>query len=75
MKSREMAKNSFSSIFPAFFAGKIRFFENRALCISVPNFMKKYKVQLEKFKKYHISGENRLFRRFLESSGYKNQFN
>ena len=36
--------------------------------------MKKYKVQLEKFKKYHFSGESRLFRRLLESSGYKNQF-
>ena len=28
--------------------------------------MKQYKVQLEKFKKYRFSGENRLFRRFLE---------
>ena len=36
--------------------------------------MKKYKVQLKKFKKYHFSGENRLFRRILENSGYKNQF-
>ena len=36
--------------------------------------MKKCKVQLEKFKKYRFSGENRLFRRFLESSGFKNQF-
>ena len=36
--------------------------------------MKKYKVQLEKFKKYRFSGENRLFRRFLESSGFKNHF-
>ena len=37
------------------------------------NFMKKYKVQLEKFKICHFSGENRLFRGFLESSGNKNQ--
>ena len=37
-------------------------------------FHKKYKVQLEKFKKYRFSGENRLFRRFLESSNYKSQF-
>ena len=36
--------------------------------------MKKYKVQLEKFKKYHFYGKNRLFWQFLESSGFKNQF-
>ena len=36
---------------------------------------KKYWVRLEKFKKYRFSGENRLFRPFLESSGNKNQFN
>ena len=36
--------------------------------------MKKYCVQREKFKKNRFSGENRLFRRFLESSGFKNQF-
>ena len=34
-------------------------------CISVQNFIKKYEVQLEKFKKNHFSGDNRLFRRFL----------
>ena len=65
------------------FERKNMFFENRApvyfrychFASSVQNFMQKYKVQLEKFKKYRFSGENRLFRRFLESSGYKNQFN
>ena len=36
--------------------------------------MKKYKVQLEKFKKCCFSGENRLFRQFLESSRFKNKF-
>ena len=36
--------------------------------------MKKYKAQLEKFKKCRFSGENQLFRRFLDSSGFKNQF-
>jgi len=36
--------------------------------------MKKYKGQLEKLKKNRFSGENRLFRRFLESFGVKNQF-
>ena len=46
-------------------------FQTLAFCISVPNFMKKYKVQFEKFKKYRFSDENRLFRRVLESSGYK----
>ena len=34
----------------------------------------KYKVQLEKSNKYHYSSKNPLFPRFLESSGYKNQF-
>ena len=83
LKSWENAKKP---VFPAYFrhfwpekyvfrkSGSVTF---RALpfCISVPNFMKKYEVQLEKFKKYRFSGENRLFRRFLESSGCKNQFN
>ena len=36
--------------------------------------MKKYKVQLEKFKKFRFSSKNRLFKRLLESSHYKNQF-
>ena len=81
-KSREMAKKP---VFPAYFwhfrpekyvfrkSGSVTF-QTLAFCISVPNFMKKYKIHFEKFKKYHISDENRLFRRFLESSGYKNQF-
>ena len=43
--------------------------------ISVQNFMKEYKVQLVKLKKYRFSGENRMFRRFLEGSAYKNQLN
>ena len=30
-------------------------------CISVPNFMEKFKVQLKKFKKYRFSSENGLF--------------
>ena len=33
-----------------------------------------HKVQLQKFKKYGFSGENRVFRRFLESSGFKKKF-
>ena len=83
MKSREMAKKS---VFPAYFrhfrpekyvfrkSGSVKFY-TLAFCISVPNFMKKYKVQLENFKKYRFSDEIRLLRRFLKSSGYKNQFN
>ena len=83
MKSREMAKKP---VFPAYFrhfrpekyvfrkSGSVTF-QILPFRISVQNFMKKYKVQLEKFKKYRFSGENRLFRRFLEISGYKNQFN
>ena len=50
-------------------------FQILSFCISVQNFMNKYKVRLQKFKKYRFSGENQLFRQFLESSGYKNQFN
>ena len=82
MKSLENAKKP---IFPAYFrhfrpekyvfqkSGSVTF-KTLPFCISMQNFMKKYKVQLEKFKKYRFSGENRLFRRFLESSGCKNQF-
>ena len=83
MKSRENAKKP---VFPAYFRHfrpeKYVFrkscsvtFQVLPFCINVQNFMKKYKVQLRKFKKYRFSGENRLFRQFLESSGYKNQFN
>jgi len=36
--------------------------------------MKKYKVQLEKFKKNRFSGDIRLFRRFLESPASKISF-
>ena len=73
MKSRENAKKTgFSKIGLAHIL-------DIAICISVQNFMKKYKVQLKKFKKYRFSGENSQFRRFLESSGlgsgYKNKFN
>ena len=67
--SRKCQKTGFSGIFPAFSAGKICFSKiglghilDLPFCISVQNFMKKYKVQLEKFKKYCFSGENRLFR-------------
>ena len=83
MKSREITKKP---VFPAYFrhfrpekyvfrkSGSLTF-QTLAFCISVPNFMKIYTVQLEKFKKCRFSSKNRLFRRFLESSGYKNQFN
>ena len=79
MNSRKNAKKS---VFPAYFrhfrpekyvfrkSGSVTF-QTLPFCISVQN----YKVQLQKFKKYRFSGGNRLFRRFLESSGYKNQFN
>ena len=81
--SRKCQKTGFSSIFLSFLAGNEFFpkiagsltFWTLPFCNSVQNFMKKYKVQLENFKKYHFSGENRLFRWFLENSGYKNQFN
>ena len=79
---RNGQKTSFSGIFRAFSAGKIRFSKiglGHILDIGIlhqcAKFHEKYKVQLEKFKKYRFTGENRLFRRFLESSGYKNQFN
>ena len=83
---KESRKNVKKPGFPAYFRyfrPKKNFFRKPGsvtfwtllFCISVQNFMKKYKVQLEKFKKYHFSGENRLFRRYLESSDYKNQFN
>ena len=82
MKSRENAKKPvFRSYFWLFWPEKYVFrksgsvtFKTVPFFMSVPNFMKKYEVQLEKFKKYRFSGENRLYRRFLESSGYKNQF-
>ena len=32
------------------------------------------KKSIVQLKKYRFSGENRLFRRFLESSGFKTQF-
>ena len=76
------AKTAISSIFLAFSAGKICFSKiglgqilDIAILHQCAKFHKKYKVQLEKFKKYRFSGKNRLFRQFLESSGYKNQFN
>ena len=67
MKSRENAQKP---VFPAYFRHfrpEKKFLQNRApsLWISVQNFMKKYKVQLEKFKKCHFF--RRKFRRFLES--------
>ena len=73
--SRKCPKADFPGIFPAFSAGKKCFYKiglRHLLAlpfrISVQIFLKKYKVQLEKFKKCHFSGENRLFRGFLESS-------
>ena len=82
IKSRENAKKP---VFPAYFRHfwpKIFFFQKSGsvtflalpFCIFVPNFMKKYQVQLEIFKKDCFSGENWLFRRFLDSSGFKNKF-
>ena len=81
-KSRENAKKPIILAYFRHFWPEKMFFENRAqspfiyyhFCISMQNFMKKCKVQLEKFKKYRFSGENRLFRRFSESSGFKNLF-
>ena len=82
IKSRENAKKP---VFPAYFqpfrpekfffqkSGSVTFW-TLSFCVSVQNFMKKYQVQLEIFKKYCFSGENWLFRRFLESSGFKNKF-
>ena len=73
------------TVFPAYFrhfrpernffrkSGSITFLA-LPFCIFVPNFMKKYQVQLEIFKKYCFSGENWLFRLFLDNSGFKNQF-
>ena len=54
MKPRENAKKRLSGIFPAFSACHFA-----SMCkVS----WKKYKVQIEEFKKYCFSGENRLFR-------------
>ena len=81
MKSRENAKKP---VFPAYFQHfqtEKNFFSKiglrHILDIAILQQCAKFheKVQLEKFKKYRFSGQNRLFRRFLESSGYKNQFN
>ena len=77
---RKCKKPGFSGKFLVFSAGKICFSEiglRQILEIAILQQcakMKKYKVQLEKFKKYHFSGENRLFWRILGSSSYKNQF-
>ena len=79
----KMPKNRFFRHISRNFGRKNMLFENRARShVRHCNFAsvckiswKKYKVQLKKFKKYRFSGENRLFRRFLESSGYKNQLN
>ena len=81
MKSRENAKKLVFRHISGIF-GRKKCFSKVGLChisgIAIlhqcAHFMKKYKVHLEKFKKYRFSGENRLFRRFLEGSGYKNQF-
>ena len=66
MKSREDAKKQ---VFPAYFrhfqpekyvfqkSGSVTFL-TLPFCISVQNFMKKYKVQLEKFKKYVGCSDN-----------------
>ena len=54
-------------------SGSIKFWP-LSFCASVQNFMKKYQVQLEIFEKYCFSGENWLFRRFLDSSGFKIKF-
>ena len=74
----KMPKHGFSGIF----GRKIMFFENQASAHLDSTILhqcawfheKNYKVQLAKFKKYRFSGENRLFRQLLESSGYKYQF-
>ena len=75
--SRKHRKTEFSGIF----GRKNTFLENRAPSYfryshfaCVQNFMKKYKVQLEKFKKYRFSMKICCSGRFLESSSYKNQF-
>ena len=79
---KKLPKNCFFRHICSIFGRKNMFFKNRALSnfrschfasvCKIP--WKILKLQLEKFKKYHFSGENRLLRRFLESSGYKNQF-
>ena len=82
IKSRENAKKRFFRHISGIFGRKNTFFENRTpshfghyhFCVSVQNFMKKYQVQPEIFKKYCFSGENWLFRLFLDSSGFKNKF-
>ena len=72
-------KNAKKPVFPACFrhfrpekyvfrkSGSVTF-QTLAFCISVPNFMKKYTVQLEKFKKYRFSGKKlavqAIFRKF-----------
>ena len=82
IKSRENAKKP---VFPAYFqhfrpkniffqkSGSVTFW-TLSFYVSVQNLMKKYQVQLEIFKKYCFSGENWLFRRFLDSSGFKISF-
>ena len=59
--SRKRQKPVFPAYFRHFRPEKYVIYKVLAFCISVRNFMKKYKVQLEKFKKYRFSGENRLF--------------
>ena len=67
--SRKCQKTGFSGIFPAFSAGKkcfskigLRHVLGNANLHQCAKFHEKFKVQLEKFKKYHFSGENRHFR-------------
>ena len=69
-------------VFPAFSAGKICFSKiglghilDIAILHQCAKFHEKYKVHLEKFKKYGFSGEKSAVPAVLESSGYKNQFN
>ena len=79
MKSREMPKNRFFRHNSGIFGRKESFSKiglphilGIAILHQCAKFHEKiYKVQLEKFKKYRFSGENRLFRRFLESSGLR----
>ena len=86
IKSRE---NANKPVFPAYFRhisgifGRkniffskigLRHILNIIILRQCAKFHEKYQVQLEKFKKYRFVDENWQFRRFLASSGIKNQF-
>ena len=81
IKCQENAKNGFSGIIVVLSVGKISFLKIghcQLLGISIFNqcekFHEKIRSTAREIQEIPFLGENRLFRRFLDNSGVKNQF-